>query len=58
MGKIRTTIKLNEELWKRVKIFCIDKDVKLEDFIEMSFVQSLEKEGDTEIRYLVEEDSF
>jgi hypothetical protein len=39
-----TSIKVDPELWKRVKKYCIDKEVDISDFIEGLLKKELSRE--------------
>jgi len=38
-----TSIKVNPELWKEVKKFCIDKNIDISDFLEDLIKRELKK---------------
>ncbi|MFH1592710.1 MAG: ribbon-helix-helix protein, CopG family [Candidatus Woesearchaeota archaeon] len=43
MTRKTTSIKIDPELWKRVKKHCIDRDMDISDFIEQLLKKNLPK---------------
>jgi len=43
MGRKTTSIKIDPELWKRVKKFCIDKEVDVSEYLEKLIKEDLDK---------------
>ena len=42
---IKKPIKINAELHKSIKIFCVAHDISITDFVEKHLVQGLEQEN-------------
>ena len=45
MVKKTTSLKVDENLWKEVKIHCIKKDIEISKYIEDLFKKDLKKKG-------------
>lgn len=43
MERKTTSIKINPELWKRVKKYCIDKEMDISDYLEILIAGDLDK---------------
>lgn len=43
MERTTTSIKINPQLWKEVKKYCIDKDINISDLIEQLLKRELKK---------------
>jgi len=43
MVRKTTSLKIDEELWKKVKIKCIEEDIGISEFIEKALKESLNK---------------
>lgn len=43
--KIPVALKMDPELHKRVKIYCIEKDLSMQDFVESALIKALPKEN-------------
>lgn len=43
MSRKTTSLKIDEELWKEVKIECIKRDIEISEFIEGLFKKELNK---------------
>lgn len=45
MVKKTTSLKIDENLWKEVKIHCIKNDIEISEYIEELFKEDLKKKG-------------
>jgi len=45
MPRKTTSIKIEPELWKKVKKYCIDKEIDVSDYIEKLIRKNLPEEG-------------
>jgi len=43
MPKARSSIKIDEDLWKRFKIYCIEHDQQISDVLERLIREELER---------------
>lgn len=43
MKRVTTSIKVNPQLWKEVKKYCIDKDINVSDLLEQLLKKELGK---------------
>lgn len=46
MERVTTSIKINPKLWKKIKKYCIDKDITISDLIERLLKEELKKSTD------------
>ena len=44
MKRMITSIKINPEVWKKAKLFCVQHEVNLADFIEELIEKALKSE--------------
>lgn len=45
MERRTTSIKIDPELWKRVRKYCIDKDIEVSDYIEALIKVDMDKKS-------------
>lgn len=45
MAGIKTSILINQELYKKIKHFCIDKGISVSNLIEQSIEKYIENDG-------------
>jgi len=43
-GRVTTSIKVNPEVWREVKIYCIRKKVEISEFVEKSLKEAMKKQ--------------
>jgi len=43
MKRKTTSFKIDPEIWKKVKIYCAEKEIDIADFLEESIKEKLEK---------------
>lgn len=44
-GTRQITVRLSDDLWKAVRVWCIQRDIKINDLAEKLFTDFLTKEG-------------
>lgn len=46
MDRITISVRIDDEIWKKAKIYAIEKGLKFGELIEVSLIHEMQKNGD------------
>lgn len=46
MNRTTNSIRIDDEIWKKAKIFAIEKGLKFGELVEVSLIHEMQKNGD------------